>query len=133
MTGAVYPDGTYGGLTRPRFRRYRSDTPHTPPPQPVDDWRERAACRPDDNWSQAQLRAHVESFHPKLLSGRPARPVDERRRPEYAAALAYCASCPVTEPCLLEALATPEGRRYGVRGGTIPAERVRMPRLRSTA
>ncbi len=43
---------------------------------------------------------------------------------DYGPALRVCASCPLREPCLEEALAC--GAPWGVWGGTTPAQRRRM-------
>lgn len=64
-------------------------------------WRDRAAC----------LGADVELFH------------DPERELE---ALAVCAGCPVTDPCLEAALAVPVGADVGVWGHTTVEERRRM-------
>lgn len=66
-------------------------------------WRERAACRGTDGarWFAETARAR-------------------------AWCLAVCAACPVREECYAQAMAEERyssGRRSGVRGGALPAER----------
>lgn len=48
-----------------------------------------------------------------------------------AAALRVCDGCPVAVDCLVDALAveTPRQIRYGIRGGTTPADRAGLPSL----
>jgi WhiB family redox-sensing transcriptional regulator len=71
------------------------------------DWRARAACAGLDN----QL------FYGTLT--------------EQAQALRVCRRCPVTAACLDAAMAEErcESYRFGVRGGTLPAQRHRMARV----
>lgn len=71
-------------------------------------WRDRAACSGSD----------VELFH------------DPWREAE---ALAVCAGCPVTDPCLEAALAVPVGADAGVWGGTTTQTRRRMRDARRQA
>lgn len=66
-------------------------------------WRDRAAC----------LGLDVELFHD---------PDPERE----AEALAVCAGCPVTDPCLEAALAVPAGSDVGVLGHTTVTQRRRL-------
>lgn len=48
-------------------------------------------------------------------------------RLDYGPALAVCARCPVTEPCLADAIRYDDtGHVYGVRGGKTPAQRKRL-------
>lgn len=52
----------------------------------------------------------------------------------HAAALEYCARCPVADPCLFEALVQEREapRRFGVRGGTTAATRTEIARWLKT-
>lgn len=71
---------------------------------PVDDrWRDEAAC----------LTADPDMFFPE--------PGDHATA---AKAIAVCQSCPVTDACLRDALAT--GERHGIRGGLNPQRRARL-------
>jgi hypothetical protein len=45
---------------------------------------------------------------------------------EAAAARAVCASCPVAEPCLEDALALSAARDHGIAGGTGRRDRIRI-------
>lgn len=71
-------------------------------------WRNRAACSGSD----------VELFH------------DPEREAE---ALAVCAGCPVTDPCLDAALAVPVGSDVGIWGHTVAQTRRRMRDARRRA
>lgn len=66
-------------------------------------WRDQAACAPAD--------VDPELFHPLSAN-------DQTR---IAWARAVCASCPVRQPCLDDAVRT--GDDFGIRGGLLPAER----------
>lgn len=70
-------------------------------------WRERAACRGAD----------LGDFYP-VGDVWTAEQADRA-----AAALAYCARCPVVAECLTAAL--DEGDRWAVRGATLPEDRRR--------
>lgn len=72
-------------------------------------WRRKAACVDSD----------PEVFFPEDVGGRSRS--GSRTRDPYAEARAICADCPVTEPCLEEALADPE--TPGMWGGTTEGER----------
>lgn len=47
-----------------------------------------------------------------------------------AMALAVCASCPVRAECLQDSLATEETVCYGITGGLMPAEKMRLAGMR---
>jgi WhiB family redox-sensing transcriptional regulator len=64
-------------------------------------WQDQAACAGMD----------VELFYP--VTSEPA--------PQTRHVLRVCASCPVRESCLAEAL--DRGERYGIWGGTLPEQR----------
>lgn len=49
-------------------------------------WRHRAACRPDPSWSDQQRREHVALFFPE-------------RGESHGAARAFCSKCPVIKQC----------------------------------
>lgn len=70
------------------------------------DWRQQAACRGID----------TAVFFPET-----------RKRDDYAAAMRICASCPVSDECLKDALRDREKR--GVWGGTTEQDRRRILRL----
>jgi hypothetical protein len=73
------------------------------PAWPRPGWHALAACAPDPDWSTDRLAEHVDAFYPE-------------RGDQLAIPRAFCAQCPVWEPCLLVALADSSDR--GVRGGT---------------
>lgn len=74
-------------------------------------WRTRAAC----------LDANPDLFDGPDNAG-------FTNRAAYAPALAICATCPVAQPCLAEAMVTDSYRRYTIRGGLLPAERAALAR-----
>lgn len=77
---------------------------------PGEDWREKARCR-------STVHKRPELFYPLSL---------DKGYSDSAAieiAKAFCATCPVREACLKEALRL--GERWGVWGGLTPAERGR--------
>ena len=76
-------------------------------------WMDRAACSGKDEEGGAPIFFSTE-------------PVGNGFPDPHAAARAICAPCEVKEACLAYALAKPE--RYGVWGGTSPAERVVLRR-----
>ena len=98
------------------------------------DWADDAACRGEDprRWVQdfGAFSKSLDRRRPHLL---------ERMRVSYAEQLATCADCPVRDECLADAL-DHERRRaasvyqrdgggypdLGIRGGTLPVERVRI-------
>jgi WhiB family redox-sensing transcriptional regulator len=67
-------------------------------------WRGRAAC--------ARPGVNLDVFFP-----------DPGQRGKVAAAKRICARCPVQAPCLAEAMATPVGVDFGIRGGLTREER----------
>ena len=79
-------------------------------------WRDSAAC-PD---------ADSDVFFP--VGERGTNLGNGRREPDYRAALAICARCPVQAPCLDTALLMERtaGGRHGVWGGTTPQQRAQM-------
>ena len=114
----VYPDGSYEGTVRPKQddRYVSSKVTETRP-----DWHADAAC----------AGVNPDVFFPDF--GQPGRPSqnsarkDSRSHPLWVEALRVCARCPVKADCLADAMGERSSLLHGVWGGTIPAERVRMP------
>lgn len=76
------------------------------------------------NWAQARCRWDAELFFPTNYKYANAAQIAEAK--------AICASCPLREACLAEALRqesdSDHSRRFGIRGGCTPPERYRLYR-----
>lgn len=87
----------------------------------VASWREDAACATADDPSLWFVGAAEDT-----PAGRPIGQTSELRRRQQQEAVAVCASCPVVDACRDHALVRNE--QYGIWGGLLPRERVKLRR-----
>lgn len=105
-------------------RRHVSSITNPAPDPDSESWRDLAACLDTD--PMLFFPTHGTSMGP----GKAA----EQREAAETEARATCGRCPVADLCLEEALAEFDSSYdFGIRGGTDPAERAEIRKVRSVA